>query len=99
MFTSVCVASSDVTVTADPPVDNTLCEDDIITLTCQVSDVTQSSYKWSSTKFNITEQTNSIKIIATTITIQYYCTVFDATTNKSGEGSIVVAKSSKLILS
>ena len=88
-----------VTVTADPPVNTRLCEDDIITLTCRVSNVTQPSYKWSSTKLNITEQSNSIEIVATIITIQYYCTVFDAATNKSGEGRIAIANSSKSILS
>ena len=85
-----------VTVTADPPV---FCEDDIITLTCQVSDVTRPSYEWFSTKLNITERTNSIEIVATIITIQYNCTVFDAATNRNGEGSIIVANSSKSILS
>lgn len=99
MFGFACVVQSDetlnVTITADPPVDTTLCEGDIITLTCQVSDVTQPLYKWSSTKLNITEQTSSIKIVAAIFTIHYYCTVFDAATNRSGEGSIVVAKSSK----
>lgn len=103
MFGFACVAQSDktlnVTITADPPVNTTFCEGDIITLTCQVSDVTQPLYKWSSTKLNVTEQTSSIKIVATIFTIQYFCTVFDAATNRSGEDSIVVAKSSKSIFS
>ena len=87
----------DVTIIADPPVNTTLCEDDIITLTCQVSDVTQPLYKWSSSNFDITDQTKSIIILAPTFTIQYFCTVFDAATNRSGEGSIVIVNMSKLI--
>ena len=95
-----CIAQSDktlnVTITADPPVDSTHCEDEIVMLMCQVPDVTQPSYKWSSNKYNITEQTNSIRIVTTTITVKYNCTVFDAATNRTGEGNIIVPNSSKL---
>ena len=87
-----------VTVLSDPPAGGTLCVDETVILTCQVSDVTHPSYKWSSTKFNISEQTSSINVTATTISIEYYCIVFDVATNRSGEGSIVVTSSGKLIL-
>lgn len=99
----ICIARSDkslkVTVTSDLSVNNTLCEGETVTLKCQVSDVANPSYKWSSNKFNISEETNSIMITATTISIEYHCIVFDATTNRSGDGSIVIPNSGKLIVS
>lgn len=82
-------SSLQVTITSDPP-DNTLCVNETVSLTCQVSNAAQPTYKWSSTKFNISDHSNSIKVIATDVPVQYYCNVFDASTNESGEAGITI---------
>ena len=45
-----------VIITSDPPVnDNTLCVNETVLLTCQVSDAAQPTYKWSSPELNISD--------------------------------------------
>lgn len=86
----------EVVIISNPPINDTLCVNDTVMLTCQASSATQPTYKWFSDKFNISDHASSIKVIATKDPVEYYCTVFDVVTSRSGEGNITVNGYGKL---
>ena len=88
-------------IISDPLVHDMLCVNDPVLLTCQVINATQSIYSWtasgSAAKLITSTNDKSLEVNATNDHTQYHCHVFDVTTNKTGEDSIIIFSNSMLL--
>ena len=77
--------------------DGGICYNQSIELTCHASDIRVTTYKWTSSKSNQSEETTSITVTATDDPVEYTCTANDSKGN-SGHSSVNISSDGKRLI-